>query len=380
MEDFLANCSLYEIITLGVLLFAFLIQLIYYLIVFIRVPLSHNHNSSNSNAKEPVSVIICARNEAENLTKHLPLILEQDYPKFEVIVVNDCSDDDTQHILEKFQEKYSNLHLSQIKHDEKFTHGKKLALTIGIKAAKNEWVLLTDADCKPETNQWISKMQCNFTTDAQIVLGYGGYEIRKGFLNKLIRFDAFFIALQYLSFALIKMPYMGVGRNLAYRKSLFMKNKGFASHAHIQSGDDDLFINEVATGKNTQVEYSIEAHTRSIPKKVFYLWAFQKKRHLSTGLIYKFKHRFFLGTEMTSRALFYIGVVMVLINPSIWFVGLIAFVIRAIIQLMIFKGAMSKLNEKKLLLFSIIFDLILPLTYLFLYFSNFVNSKQHKWK
>jgi glycosyltransferase involved in cell wall biosynthesis len=380
VEDFIANCGLYEGIILSILVFAFLIQLIYYLVIFIRVPLVNNQTSSNSIAKEPVSVIICAKNEAENLTNHLPLILEQDYPKFEVIVVNDCSDDDTQDILEKFQEKYSNLRLSQIKHDEKFTHGKKLALTIGIKAAKNEWLLLTDADCKPESKKWIANMQCNFTADTQVVLGYGGYNTEKGFLNKLIRFDSFFIALQYLSFALIKMPYMGVGRNLAYRKSLFMQNKGFASHAHIQSGDDDLFINEVANKKNTKVEYSIEAHTRSIPKKIFSYWAFQKKRHLSTGLTYKFKHKFLLGTEIFSRALFYAGMILTIVNPYTWFVGLAAFVVRATIQLMIFKGAMKKLNEKKLLLFSIIFDFVLPLTNLFLYFSNFINSKQHKWK
>jgi len=380
VEEFLAKFGLFEGITVGILAFSLLIQLIYYLVIFIRVPLGNKSNLPYSNTKEPVSIVICAKNEAENLLEHLPLILEQDYPDFEVIVVNDCSDDDSQNILEKFQEKYSNLRLSQIKHDEKFTHGKKLALTIGIKAAKNEWLLLTDADCKPESNQWIAAMQRNFTPESEIILGYGGYEVEKGFLNKLIRFDSFFIALQYLSFALIRMPYMGVGRNLAYRKSLFMKNKGFASHAHIQSGDDDLFINEVANGKNTRAEYSIESHTRSIPKKVFGLWAFQKRRHLSTGLTYKFKHNLLLGAEIFSRGIFYISMIFVLVSPITWFLGIGAFVFRAIIQISVLNGAMVKLNEKKLLLFSIIFDIVLPLTYVYLYFSNYLNSKQHKWK
>jgi len=379
VKDFISSFGIYEWISVSVLLIALLIQLIYYLCIFIRVPLFKNNKTDQGN-KEPVSVIICAKNEAENLIHHLPLILEQDYPDYEVIVVNDCSDDDTQEILENLQEKYNHLRVTQIKHDEKFTHGKKLALTIGIKAAKNEWLLLTDADCKPEGKYWLSTMQRSFNKDNQIVLGYGGYNAEKGFLNKMIRFDSFFIALQYLSFALIKVPYMGVGRNLAYRKSLFMGNKGFASHAHIHSGDDDLFINEVATSKNTRAEFSLEAHTRSIPKKSFNLWAFQKKRHLSTGTTYKFKHKFLLGLEMTSRAFFYIALILVVIDPAIWILGLSAFLLRLIIQLSIFNGAMKKLNEKKLLLLSIIFDFILPLTNVFLYFSNFVTAKQHRWK
>lgn len=379
MEDFYAQLDLYQRISLLILSFALLVQLVYYLVIFIRVSLFKPSDASFADKKEPISVVICAKNEAENLVKHLPLILEQDYPNFEVIVVNDCSDDDTQDILEKFQEKHKKLRLSQIKHDEKFTHGKKLALTIGIKAAKNEWLVLTDADCKPESKQWLSAFQRNFTSDCELVLGYGGYESEKGFLNKLIRFDTFFIALQYLSFALIKIPYMGTGRNLAYRKSLFMKNKGFASHAHIMSGDDDLFINEVANGKNTRIEFSIESHTRSVPKKLFGLWAFQKKRHLSTGSKYKLKHKLLLGLEITSRILFYAGLFMVLVNPFIWLIGLIAYVFRMIIQLLIFNNAMVKLNEKKLLPYTIIFDFVLPLTILFLYFANLLKPKQHQW-
>jgi len=162
-------------------------------------------------------------------------------------------------------------------------------------------------------------------------------------------------------------------------KSLFLHNKGFASHSHILSGDDDLFINEVANGKNTRVEFSSEAHTRSIPKKVFNLWTFQKKRHLSSGKNYKLKHKLLLGLEITSRILFYAGLFMTLINLVIWMVGIAAFIFRMIIQLLIFNKAMDKLNEKKLLPYSIVFDFVLPLTILFLYFANFFNSKQHRW-
>lgn len=379
MGNYFANYGPYELIVTGILAVALLIQLIYYLIVFIKVASFKSEEKKFTNTKEPVSIIICARNEAENLTNHLPLLLKQDYPDFEVVVVNDCSDDESQDILENFQAQFPHLRTSQIKHDEKFTHGKKLALTIGIKAAKNEWLLLTDADCIPSGVNWLSSMQRNFTSENEIVLGYGGYIEEKGFLNKLIRFDTFFIALQYLSFAMIKVPYMGVGRNLAYRKSLFMKNKGFASHAHILSGDDDLFINEVANGGKTAVEFSPEAHTRSVPKNQFGLWTNQKKRHLSTGKYYKFLHQLLLGGEISSRLLFYIAVLLSIINSETWILGLSVLFFRWIIQIMVFNGAMNKLNEKKILLFSWLFDLILPLLNIFLYSINSFNSKQNKW-
>jgi cellulose synthase/poly-beta-1,6-N-acetylglucosamine synthase-like glycosyltransferase len=375
-----ANYGLYELIITGILAVALFIQLLYYLIIFVRVAAFKPDDRKFSTKNEPVSVIICARNEAENLSVHLPVWLTQDYPDYEVVVVNDCSDDETQDILERFQTEYAHLRTTHIKHDEKFTHGKKLALTIGIKAAKHEWLLLTDADCTPTGVNWISSMQRNFTDQNEVVLGYGGYNEEKGFLNKMIRFDTFFIALQYLGFALIKAPYMGVGRNLAYRKSLFMKNKGFASHAHVLSGDDDLFINEVAKGKTTSVEFSHEAHTRSIPKTNFNSWTYQKKRHLSTGKYYRVLPQFLLGGEILSRFFFYVSVLLLSINPDTWIIGLSALFFRWIIQLIIFNGAMNKLNEKKILLFSLLFDLILPLLNIFLYSINTLNSKQNKWK
>lgn len=380
VEEFFAHLGLYEIIVLCVLLVAFLIQVVYYLFIFIRIPRFKEDRASYSDKQEPVSIVICARNEYDNLTEFLPLVLEQEYPNFEVVVVNDCSDDDSQKLLESFQEKYKHLRVTQIKHDEKFTHGKKLALTIGIKAAKNEWLLLIDADCKPQSKLWLASMQRNFVGNKDIVLGVGGYEAEKGFLNKLIRFDTFFIALQYLSFALIKIPYMGVGRNLAYRKSLFMKNKGFASHAHILSGDDDLFINEVANSKNTTVEFSHDSLTRSVPKRTFQFWMAQKTRHLSTGHKYRFVHKLMLGGELFSRFFVYLAILLLTINPTTWFVGVGVLVIRWIIQISVLNGALRRLNEKRLLPYAILFDIVIPLINLFLYLVHTINAKQNKWK
>ncbi|MDP4208493.1 MAG: glycosyltransferase [Bacteroidota bacterium] len=378
MEYFFTGFGPYELITLSFLAFVFLIQIGYYLFIFIRVPLFKERNYHYSDTHQPVSIILCARNDAEYLTANLPLFLEQDYPNYEVIVVNDCSDDDTEDVLEKFRDQYSNLRSTQIKQDEKFTHGKKLALTIGIKAAKNEWLLLTDPNCKPADKHWLATMQRNFVNPNEVILGYGGFEKKKGLVNKFIRFDAFFTAIQYFSFALIGLPFMGVGRNLSYRKSLFLRNKGFASHAQILPGDDNLFVSEVAIKRNTRVEFSHKSHTRAVPLN-YHQWKIYKKLYFSTVKNYKFGVKFLLRLESFSRVFFLLGTVLVVVNPKTWIIGTAVFAFRLIIQLLVFNSAMGKLNEKSLLFQSVFFDIISPFVNIPLYLRSPINTNQHKW-
>ena len=357
-----------------------LIQLYYYLIFYSRI-IFYKNNKDKKDDKEPVSVIICARNEEENLKKNLPSILTQDYSDYEVIVVNDCSEDETEFVLERFQKKYKHLKTTTIKQDEKFYHSKKLALTIGIKAAKNELLLLTDADCVTPSNKWIEKMQANFTEKAEIVLGYGGYKKEKKFLNNLIRFDTLFIALQYLTFALAKRTYMGVGRNLAYRKSLFFKHKGFAKHNHIESGDDDLFISQSATKRNTKIEISKESITRSEAEPNFRAWFKQKKRHNSTNKLYRFGTKWRLFWENFSRVSYYVLFIISLIFFKPFYIYILgAFALRMILQLIIYKVSMKKLDEKNLLLPSLLYDFIMPYLSFSFILANYFTSKRNKWK
>jgi poly-beta-1,6-N-acetyl-D-glucosamine synthase len=370
----------FEIIGLTVLVvFAFTaaIQLFFYLVIYSRFA-SYKSNS-NKSVNTPVSIVVCARNEGENLEKYLPLVLEQDYPDFEVIVVNDCSADDTEDILKRLTAKYSKLRTTFIKEDEKFRHGKKLALTVGIKSAKNEWMLLTDADCFPESNLWLAEMAKNFTENSSIVLGYGGYSSKKSFLNMLIRFDTAIIALNYFSLALFGTPYMGVGRNLAYRKSIFFANKGFASHARLDSGDDDLFINEVSTSSNVQIESCKNAHTRSEPKVTFNDWIEQKKRHFSTFGRYKIIHRILLGGEVFSRIIFYFSFICLLILQTYWIAAVSIFFVRFVSQLITYKISFDRLNERKLFLISPLFDIVFPFINAGVYISNKIRPRK-QWR
>jgi len=287
------------LVSLGLLLF-------YYAYFFLKL---NTYKSSVSTFSEPISIIVCAKNEFKKLKDKLPLILNQDYPNYEVIVVNDQSVDDTAVLLKEFEKQYPNLVVVTIEKHINKRPGKKLALTLGIKTAKHENLLLTDADCHPNSKNWAMQMCRNFNS-ADIVLGYGGYEKKKGLLNKLIRFDTFNVAQQYLSYALAGQTYMGVGRNIAYKKSLFFESKGFAKHLHIASGDDDLFIQEIATKSNVSIEINEQAHTKSAVIEKWGEWAYQKRRHITTAPLYKTKFKVLLALYPYAQFLFWTALLL----------------------------------------------------------------------
>ena len=355
------------------------IQLFYYLFFYLSVYL--RQFSEPRVTGEPVSIIICARNEAENLQNFLPSILEQNYPDFEVIVVNDCSEDNSYVILSNFLTQYPHLRISTVNKDPKFTHNKKFAQFIGIKAARNEILLFTDSDCKPESDKWLEGMTSHFESKTSFVLGYGGYLREKGFLNKYIRYDSMVIAMQYLGMAIRGLPYMGVGRNLAYRRSVFFENKGFGSHNHIVSGDDDLFVNSIAKRKNTSVEFRYETHTRSIPCHDLNAWIIQKKRHLTTAPYYKIRDKILLITEPLTRIIFYATFIVLLSFTFLWPWVLAVFMVRLLTQFTVFALTQKKLNEPGLLGYLLFFDIFSPLINGIIYISNTRSkSGKNRWK
>ncbi len=360
-----------------VFLFVVIIQLFYYWYFFGK--LAFYKPPKRRKTTKPISVIICARNEYKNLKENLPLILEQDYPEFEVVVVNDASTDNTADFLEDLSKKHKNINFVNLYDNLNFFKGKKFPLSIGIKSAKNDLLLFTDADCKPASKYWIQTMVNNFSRDRKIIIGYGAYEKRKGLLDKLIRFDTMHVAIQYLSYALQGMPYMGVGRNLAYERSLFYNTKGFTSHYKIKSGDDDLFINKVADAKNTTIEIRQKAHTVSTPVKSFHLWLRQKRRHLTTGRYYKNRFKYLLGLYSLSQFLFYLLFVILLSVSFNWILIVALLGVRFVSQAIILKKCSYKLNEKDLLLFSPIYEILLISMNIILLTTN-LFFRQNKWK
>lgn len=335
---------------------------------------------STSNSTPPVSVIICAKNEAENLKDFIPLILEQNYTDFEVILVNDASIDDTLEVMEGFEKLDPRVRLVNVKNIEAFWGKKKYALTLGIKKAKNSTLLFTDADCRPESNMWISEMASNFKEDKSIVLGYGGYLKNKGsLLNKLIRYETLLTAIQYFSFAKWGIPYMGVGRNLAYTSQEFYAQNGFATHLHIKSGDDDLFVNQAGTGENTAITFNRASITRSIPKTSFSAWIFQKRRHISTAKFYKKKHKFLLVTFYLSQIGFWVLLISLLLLKIYWPIVIGILIVRLLIQYIVYYKSAKKLDEMDLLWLLPFFEMFLIITQLSIFSMN-VFSKPTNWK
>lgn len=351
-----------------------LIQIVFYCFLFRRVSF-FRHIPKEKSQQHPVSVIVCARDEASNLAKNLPGVLVQKYTSTrEVIVVNHNSQDETKYLLDEFKKTFKDLHIVTLSQEAKGIPGKKYPLSMGIKESKHEIVLLTDADCVPASENWITKMQDGYDQGTEIVLGYGAYFKRPGILNRLIRFETFHSALQYFSFALAGMPYMGAGRNLSYKKTLFFKNKGFSSSNHIAGGDDDLFINQVANEINTNVVLDKEAFTLSEAKKTFGDWFRQKSRHYSTGKFYKLKHKFYLGLYSASHFLFYPLFIASFFYFD-WRMVCAVFLLRLLSQGYIYFKAMEKLDENDLFKWWWLLDI-----WMFFYYFIFASSLWKKPK
>jgi poly-beta-1,6-N-acetyl-D-glucosamine synthase len=366
-------------ILLTALAISVLVLLYYYYGVFGKFAF-YKPQPSPKTKEEPVSIIIAARNEYENLQKYLVPILEQDYPEFEVIVVNDCSWDSSQAWLEELQKSYPRLRVSQLIEQEKYPTAKKFALTIGIKAAKYEQLLFTDADCEPASNQWLRLMQSRFTQGKEIVLGFSPYRKKKGFLNRFIRFETLITAQFYFSMALMRNPFMGVGRNLAYRKDVFFRHKGFASHQHIFSGDDDLFVNEAATPGNVAIEIDPASFVYTDAKNTFGSWSSQKVRHLSAGKYYKPKHQVLLGVYYSALSLFYpLAAAILILNIFLWPVVVGMFGVKFISQTIVFYLSGKKLKSQQLAFGIILLDLVYVF-YMFVFGTKgFFTTKRKHW-
>jgi cellulose synthase/poly-beta-1,6-N-acetylglucosamine synthase-like glycosyltransferase len=373
------SLSYLESALLGLFILAWVIHVFYALRYFLPATKVKSFNPEN---QQGVSVIVCARNEEENLRELIPAIMEQNFPEFQLIVVNDSSWDETADILKALQLEYPAMHVIHIDEDKQLMQGKKFALTLGIKAAKHEIVLLTDADCRPRSSTWIQEMTSGLGEKKEIALGFSGYKKYPGYLNKLIRFDAFVIALNYFGLAKVGLPYMGVGRNLAYTKTAFFRIGGFRAHYKLASGDDDLFVKEAANARNTILKISPESQTISEPHKTWSKWTFQKKRHFTTAPLYdsKIKRRltvwpamYFLlwGTAIANELIFF--------KVEILIALVAALLLRYLIQFVALYTSAKRLKiERDIVWLYPILEKHLIFVQIMLYVHNLVRKPQ-KW-
>ena len=345
------------------------IQLLYHWLMFSKVAFYKNkHWPKDDSELEPVSIVLCARDVYEYLVELIPALLNQDYPDFEVVIVNDCSDDETEEYLKDLERKETRIKPVQLKQHLNFFNGKKFPLSMGIKSAQNDLIVLTDCNCMPTNNQWLRSVVKCYGKKTEVVIGYSPYTQKKGLFNKLIRFDALQNALLYLSAALGGYPYMGIGKNLSYRKELFYKNKGFTSHYTTSVGDDDLFVSQVATKKNTEVLIDAEDTILTTPPSSFRLWTRQKSSRYSTIPKYNARTRLMLSLFYCSQFLFYAAfIALMCLKPAFTINGGTMFYIPILVfffllrfgsQLFIYHKSSKRLGEKGLLPGLIAFDFL----------------------
>ncbi|WP_299013799.1 glycosyltransferase [uncultured Polaribacter sp.] len=365
---------------LSVLFYSFVVvagvQIIYYL-TFTSFLFS-NKKEKKEHLELPISVIICAKNEANNLKKFIPSILNQHYNNYEIVLINDASSDNTASVMQGFKNSHPKIKLINVENTEAFWGNKKYALTLGIKTASYEHLLFTDADCKPVSKYWISEMSAKFSDKKSIILGYGKYKKAKGWVNLFVRYETLLTAVQYFSYAKLGNPYMGVGRNLAYTKTDFFKVKGFINHIKIKSGDDDLFIQDAANKENTTICLHENSFTESLAPKSFTDWFQQKRRHISTAPHYKTEHKLLLGLFFSSKALFIILAILLFFLCS-WQIILPLVIVYYLIQFLVIGFAAKKLKETQIIYFLPFLEIGL----IFFHFSIFsinLTSKPNHWK
>lgn len=319
-----------------------------------------------------VSIIVPFKNEEKNLTKNLPYLINQDYPDFEIVLINDHSEDQSLSIAQSFCKQNSQFLCDSLT----TSAGKKSALTHGIGLAQGEWIALTDADCQPSP-RWLKTM-IRAGQGADIILGYGPYQEQKGLLNQMIRYETWYIALQYMAALKYRLYYMAVGRNMLIKKKSFVNANGFKNHMNLISGSDDLFMNALQKEEHI-VAHSVhpDSYVYSSPKESLNGWFKQKKRHISTSVEYKFRIKLLMLITASSHLFLYLSALFLLINGSF---------VTSIIALLSFRGVvlvlcsfvgMKKIKERDLFFISPLLDILLALFYFSLSFTLFF--KQKKW-
>ncbi len=299
----------------------------------------------------PLSVIIVTKDSGKALKENLPLILEQDYPQFEVIVINDKSAGEDENILKLLGNNYHHLYYSFIPETARYISRKKLGIAMGIKASRYEWIVVTEPQCKPMSNQWLKSLATHFSPETDIVLGYSNYIQNKEKFARHIRLDSMFQAMRYLGRAASGHPYMGIGRNLAYRKSLYLSHKGFTTQLNLQRGDDDLFINAVTHAQNTKVALSPESFIRIPVPSYKRVWFEDKVNALVTGHYYRGNARIFNSIETWTCALFHLltltGLIYCILNRAWIETGIIGagWLIRFVSYMTVMKQTSNDLQE-----------------------------------
>ena len=360
-----------------IFLVATVVQLLYHVLIFIRIWFYKESEHFNY---EPVSVIVSSKNQLDDLRSNLIYFLDQEYPKFEVIVINDASSDGTDDYLEELQKKYDYLKVvtNTIQENDRFNKGKKFGITLAIKSATHDNLLFSDADSYPSSTQWIKKMQASVSSKNQIVLAYSRLEKRKGLFNRLLRYESLYEGLLSFSCSLCGFPLLAQRRNIAYNRGLFFSINGFFSHLNLSRGEAKLFVDEASNSRNTAVCLSADAMTLSNKQKSYLEWFYHKRSYFHLVKRLRFSSLLILGMNFFSQLIFWLLIPILLIYQINTKWVLLAFSLRFCMQYIVYWKMCKFTNEYGLLWFLPLYEISLMLIHFMLYLSTFIK-KVHDW-
>ena len=285
--------SFWLVVPAAVFAVAWLIQIILHLVVWqgaLRQAGRQAKTPHLSQGEQPgVSVLVYSHNQAEALARNLPVLLNQNYPKYEVIVLDDNSRDNTQDVLTMMDQRSDILMHTKIDEKTRAMSHRKLAVLLGTKSAHYDLILMTHAECMPASTDWIGGLVSHFANPGvEVVLGPVVYERRTGFLSSFCQFDLFQRLLLMFGIALSMKAYAGWGQNLAFRKSTFYANRsqGFQRHLKMQPGEDDLFVADVARYGNVAVDFRPQTVMTDQSKPLFINWSIDRLNRGFTSRLY----------------------------------------------------------------------------------------------
>ena len=314
----------------------------------------------------PASVVVYACDNAESLRRNIPALFDQDYPDFEVVIVDDASTDDTPEVIQMLMNTYPRLYATRVPADACALSRKKLALTLGIKAVKNDCVALLDANCEPASPHWLRNTMRHFADGADVVIGYSRYEAPDTFADRYRLCDRLLFSLRYLSCAVRRTPFMAEGTNLAYRKSLFFDHKGFGQRLNLRYGDDDLFVNEVAAPGNTRVEISPESFVTVRGDDFVTMWRLQKMRYSFTAPYLQHDRQALFAGEQAAVYLFYAAWAGMLAAgicyPAVLLAALLLLLLRGALLTVVFRKLCRLFGEPSFGLNVLLYEWARPLT------------------
>ncbi|WNJ19593.1 glycosyltransferase [Pontibacter sp. G13] len=297
--------------------------------------------------KAPISVVIAAKNEAANLWRCLESVRNQEYGDFEVILVLDRCEDHSLEIAEEFQLTFPQLRIIEVHNVPEDWSPKKYALQMGIEAARYDLLAFTDADCVLEP-QVLAHVNRQSQDGNEVILGLGWYERRSGWLNRFIQFETYYVAFQYIGAAALGMAYMGVGRNLAYRRKAYERVGGMEAIREHLSGDDDLLVNQAAQAGRVGTMIAPGSRSWSIPKESFAGWVRQKNRHVSASHQYSLSSKTLLGAFHGSHIGMYVATILTCWQIETSLAGFSLYIIRLLLSWWMVRKTGSKLGSPTL--------------------------------